>query len=304
MNDYSKSAGRSSFVGAAWGALQWRLLLLWIVGLLLPTLVVAIPVWRALSFLLDHNVHVGGLAHGLQGMLMTDTIIGLGKDRGGSGAALVGLSLTVLLSPFLTGMAIASGRAGRPLSFGHLLQGGIVEYGRMFRLLLWSLPAYAIVAAVAHVAFHLADDRIEKAVLESQANIASHIALAAAVIVFVVIQLVVEAARAQFIADLGLRSATRAMGRGLRQLFRRPLSTLLTYLVISIVGYAIVFAIAMARIRTTPADLVGLLLALLLVQLGVAVTGWMRTARLFALAEIARGLVTSRRRRSDFAPVL
>ena len=39
-------------------------------------------------------------------------------------------------------MVVASGRAGRALGFGHLLQSGLIEYGRMFRLMLWSLLPY------------------------------------------------------------------------------------------------------------------------------------------------------------------
>jgi hypothetical protein len=46
----------------------------------------------------------------------------------------------------------------------------------------------------------------------------------------------------------------------------------------------------------------GLPLGILIVQLGVIVVAWMRTARLLALAGLA--MVNPRRRRTDFAPAL
>ncbi|MBK7280984.1 hypothetical protein [Candidatus Aalborgicola defluviihabitans] len=37
-------------------ALQWRLMVLWMVALLLPTLMLIIPLWRGLAAALDHNL--------------------------------------------------------------------------------------------------------------------------------------------------------------------------------------------------------------------------------------------------------
>ena len=114
------------------------------------------------------------------------------------------------------------------------------------------------------------------------------VGLATALRLFVLAQAIVESARAAFIADGGLRSATRALGRGFMQLLRRPLSTLLAYLLVSLIGYAIAMAIGMGRVHTPAIGTTGLLLAMLLTQLAVLVIGWVRVARLFALAEVAR----------------
>ncbi len=305
MNAFSRKAGPVAFAGAAFAALQWRLLLLWMLGLLLPTMVVALPTWHGLDEFFGHSVHADAIARHFDAVFVGDAIRSLTRNHAWlGGAALAGLLITLLLSPFLTGMSIAAGRAGRPLSFGYLLQGGVVEYGRMFRLLLWSLLPYIVLGVVAKAVSGLADDRADAAVLESQADLAAHLALLAVAIVFVLAQAIVESARAQFIADLGLRSATRAIGRGVRQVLSRPFSTLLGYLLVTVVGYAIVFGLGMARLRTTPADTGSFLLALLLVQLGIVAIGWMRTARLFVLAEVARTMVGGRRRRSDFASAL
>jgi hypothetical protein len=305
MNTFSRKAGPAAFVGAAVAALQWRLLVLWVLGLLLPTMVVAIPTWNGFAELFGHSVHADAIARRFDAIFVGDAILSLNRNHAWlGGPVLGGLLMTLLLSPFLTGMSIAAGRAGRPLSFGYLLQGGIVEYGRMFRLLLWSLPPYIALGAIARAVSGLADDHADAAVLESQADLAAHLALLVVGIVFVLAQAVVESARAHFIADLGLRSATRALGRGVRQVLSRPFSTLLGYLLVTVVGYAIVLGIGMVRMRTTPADTGSFVLAFLLVQLGVAAIGWMRTARLFVLAEVARTMVGPRRRRSDFAPAL
>jgi hypothetical protein len=296
----NKHASRRVNIGAAARAplmaMQWRLLLLWVLFLLLPTAVVSLPLWRALSGLLDHSVYAPAWAAQFSPLMFGDTMSALGDSVGWfNGVAMLGLLLTVLLSPFLNGMVIGSGRAGRVLGFSHLLQCGIVEYGRMFRLMLWSILPYAVMAALIGFAFHALDRIDGKAVLESQVDRASHITIGVAVLLFVLAQAIVESGRAAFIADNGLRSATRAFGRGFMQLLRRPFSTLLCYLLISLIGYAIALALGVGRVHTPALGVGGLMLAILLAQLVVLVLGWVRVARLFALAEVARSLSSSRR---------
>ena len=277
-------------------AMQWRLLLLWTLLLLLPTAVVGVPLWRSLAGLLDHSVHAQAWAGHFSPLMFGDSLSALGDSIGWlEGAALLGLLLTLLLSPFLNGMLVGSGRAGRVLGFGHLLQCGIVEYGRMFRLMLWSVVPYAAMAALIGVVFGAADRIGARAVLESQADRAAHVAAGLAVLLFVLAQAVVESARAVFIANSGLRSATRALGRGFMQLLRRPFSTLLSYLLISLVGYAVALAHGIVRVHTAALGAGGTLLAVLLAHLVVLVLGWVRVARVYALAEVARSLSSGRR---------
>ncbi len=281
-------AGIGALFAAMGNALQWRLLLLWLLVMLLPATVVALPLWRSLAALLDHSVHADAWARHFDPLMfsgmsaaMTGHVAWLG------GAATLALLLTLLLSPFLDGMAVGSGRAARTLGFGALLQNGWIEYGRMFRVMLWSLAPYAVVAIVAGIGTHLADRHAEQAVLEAQADAWTHGARWVLLAAFVLAQAIVESTRAAFIADPGLRSATRALGRGFLQLLRRPLKTLLFYLVVSVLGLAIAAAFGIARIHVTAVD-GGFWLALLLSQLIVLVLGWMRIARLFALARLAR----------------
>ena len=285
----------TSFVAALLAALQWRLLLLWLVLLLLPTAIVALPLWKALGGLLDHSVHAPAWADQFNPIMFGD-VLGALRDNGDwlGGAALAGLLLAVLLAPLLSGMVVSCGRAGRALGFGHLLQSAVIEYGRMFRLMLWSLPVYAIAVGVASFGLVLADKHAERVVLESQADAGMHAALVVLAVLFVLAQAVMESARAAFIADVGLRSATRALGRGLLQLWRRPLDTLLCFVLVTGLGYAIALAFGVARLRTVASGPGGFLIALLFSQLAVAAIGWMRTARLFALAQVARTLAPSR----------
>jgi hypothetical protein len=290
----SRRVDSGAVMRAPFAAMQWRLLLLWVLLLLLPTAVVTLPFWRALSSVLDHSIHAQVWATRFDATMLGDAMSALNASHWVSGVALPGMLLTLLLLPFLNGMVVGSGRAGRALGFSHLLQCGIVEYGRMFRLMLWSILPYAVMGGLIGVALHMAEGVGDKAVLESQADRALHLALFVAGVLFVLAQSIVESSRAAFIADAGLRSATRALGRGFMQLLRRPLSTLISYLLISVIGYAIALALGIGRVHTPAVGIIGLVLALLLAQLVVLVIGWVRVARLFALAEVARSLSPSR----------
>lgn len=279
-------AGFGALFTAMATALQWRLLLLWLLLMLLPTAVVALPLWRMLASLLDHSVHAEAWARHFDPLMFGDAMFALvGHTAWLGGALLLGAVLTLLLSPFLDGMAVGSGRAGRRLDFGALLLSGWIEYGRMFRVMLWSLLPYALVVLVAGIGSHLADKHAEQAVLQAQADAWQHGAHWALLVAFVLMQSIVESTRAAFIADTGLRSATRAFGRGIRQLLRRPLKTLSFYLAVSLIGLAIAAAFGMARLHTTAVG-GGFWLALLLGQLVVLALAWMRVARLFALARL------------------
>jgi hypothetical protein len=287
----TRSIGFGAVLSAMVAAAQWRLLLLWLVIMLIPATVVALPLRHMLGDLLDNSVHADDWAQSFNDMMFGDTIASLSKHPGWLGAAAtLGVLITLLLSPFLNGMIVGSGRAGRALGFGALLQSGFVEYGRMFRVMLWSLVPYAVVMGVASLGMHMADKHSEQAVLESQADTYHSIAHWVLLIVFVLAQLIVESARAAFIADTGLRSATRALGRGFRQVFRKPLWTVVFYLVVTLIGVVMAAAFGLARIHVTAFGVVGFVFALVLSQLVVLAIGWMRTARLFALADVARSV--------------
>lgn len=291
-NNTPRSAGFGALLPTMKAAVQWRLLLLWLLIMLIPASIVALPLWRVLAGFLDHSVHAAEWARQFNATMFADVSFGLADHAGWLGAtAFIGLLLTLLLSPFLNGMIVGSGRAGRVLGFGDLLQNGLIEYGRMFRVMLWSLLPLAVFVVVWKTSGNMADNYADNAVLESKVDQYTHVMQVLTLIVFVVIHSIVESARAAFIADTGLRSATRAMGRGVRQLLRRPLQTLLFYVLVTLVGMVLVSLFGIARIHVTAFGAVGFLLALLFGQLIVLAIGWMRTARLFALGEVARAVV-------------
>lgn len=272
-------------------ALQWRLLLLWLLLMLIPATVVALPFWRVLAGMLDHSVHAGDWARHFNAMMSGDVGSVLSENVGWlGGTAILGLAITLGMSPFLDGMIVGSGRADRGLGFAGLLQSGLAEYGRMFRLMLWSLLPYLAVGGVAMLGAHLAGDHAGKAVLQSQADLWAGIAHGLLLAAFVLAQCIVESARAAFIADATLRSATRALGRGIGQLLRRFFRTVFFYLLVSAVGFAVAAAAGVGRIHVVAVGTAGFLTALSLSQLMVVALGWMRIARLFALASIGRSL--------------
>ncbi|KJV37059.1 hypothetical protein VI08_02455 [Luteibacter yeojuensis] len=303
MNGQVKRSALAALGGGALGGLQWRVMLLWVLVTLLPTLMVSLPLWATLDGMLGHSVHAERYAAHFDGLMFGDMAHGLMVDNAWTGMAFAaGLLLTLAISPFLTGMVVAGGRAGRALSFGALLQGGATEYGRMLRLLVLSLIPYVLFGMAMHGLQSLASDKGDAAVLESTSDTWAHIALGLTLLVFAVVQCIVESARAAYIADITLRSAFRALGRGFMQFLRRPFATLGVYLVITLVGVVLAVLVTSWRGHTTAAG-TGTLVAFLIVQVGVVVVAWMRTARLLALSRLAN-VNPHRRRRTDFAPAL
>jgi hypothetical protein len=291
----SRRVSLGAVLGAPFAALQWRLILLWTRLMLLPTLAAALPLLRALGEMLDHSVHAEAWTRQFDALMFGDVVRGLSDSAGAvRGGVLAGLVLTVLLSPLLNGMVVGSGRAGRPLGFGHLLQSGVVEYGRMFRLMLWSVLPYAAAIWAVKFGMDALQDKTDAAVLESQARASTHGMMVLAGLCVVLAQVIVESGRAAFIADVGLRSASKAIWRGFWQLLRRPFSSLLAYVLITAIGFGIAFALGVVRAHTTAVGS-GLLLGFLLTQLAVAAMAWTRVARLFSLAEVARSLNGGRR---------
>ncbi|MFT3807831.1 hypothetical protein [Arenimonas sp.] len=287
MNAQERTSGFGAFWYGAFGALQWRLLLLWVLGLCVPTAIVAIPFWRALAGQIDHSVHAGEWLARLDLGALYDAIPAM--QQAGytlNSGFMLGLAITVMLSPWLTGMSVVAARSPRPLGFAALLQGGLGEYGRMFRLMLWSVLPLALALAAIGGMLSWAADKGDHAILESEAEHASRIALLVGVFAFVLMHATVEAARAQFAADAQLRSAIRAWWRGLKLVLRRPFSTLGVYVVLTALGLLAAALFGWGRINVLPLGATGIVLGLLLTQAGSAALGWMRSARLFALMKL------------------
>jgi len=275
---------------AAGAALQWRLLLWWVLLLLLPAMVAALPVWQMLSASLDQSVHAPQLAASLDMIAITD-IMGSVQERWGpalGASGLVALALTLLLSPLLSGMTIVAARAPGRLGMSALLAGGAQEYARMLRTLLWAVVPLGIAGAIAGAIFHAAGDSAAKAILESDAGHATRVAALATALLLVMVHATVDAGRALLGSERRRKSAVVAWWGGVKLLLRRPLALLGSYLIITVIGLAVAAALALARVHVPALGLGGTVGAVLLAQLIVIVLAWMRSARLFALMALAR----------------
>jgi hypothetical protein len=281
---------RSLPVRAARCALQWRLLVLWTGVLLLPAIVAALPVWQLLSANLDHSVHAATLAARLDMIAIAD--IGGAISRAGSvisNGGLVALVLTLLLSPLLSGMTIAAARAPQQLGFAGLVAGGVLEYGRLLRMMVWAVIPLALAGALGGVAMKAAEKYGEQAILEADASNASLAATIVAALLFLLADATLDCGRATLAIDRRRKSAVRAWWDGLKLLNRRPLAMLGAWFGITVLGMVVAGLLGIARINVPPLGPGGFLVAFALTQLAVAAIGWMRSARLVALMEVARG---------------
>ena len=283
-----RPVGFGAFPRALAAALQWKLLLLWFLLTLVPALVVSRPLHGLLASLTDHSVHADAWAKSFHGLPMTDILVDIGRHGmpALSAAFAFGTVLMLLFSPFLTGMSVTAVR-GRQLGFGDLMHGGLSEYWRLFRFLLWALVLYAIVAAISAFIFSLVSAYSDKAILESNVDFWGNIGKAVILALFVIAQSMIEAGRGRIVAEPNLRSATRAFFAGIGTLFRRPLVTLGMFVGVTALGYVITLLLGMWRMRVAPYGVGDTILALLVLVLLVMSMAWMRTARLAGMAAIA-----------------
>jgi hypothetical protein len=275
--------------GSARSALQWRLLALWIVVLLVPTALATLPLWQVLSASLDNSVHAPELAYSLDMIALGDLQATLTRPGSAVGyGGVLALLLTLLLSPLLTGMTVSAARAPQPPGFRALLGGGIQEYTRMLRMLLWAVVPLSVVAVLARLAMSAAGRYGESAVLESAAAHAQLTVTCGAALLFALACATLDAGRAVLAADLTRRSAVVAWWRGVQLIGARPLASFGSWLAISAVGLALAAGLAVARLRVPALGIGGFAAAFVLTQLTVSALAWMRCARLFAMVKLAQ----------------
>lgn len=275
------------FVNAVRTALQWRLLVLWTGLLLVPTLLMAIPLWRLLGGALDHSVHATVLAQRLDALGAFDLIAVLTRASGTLGTAgLLSLLLTLALAPLLSGMAVTAARAATPARFGHLVTGAFTQYGRMVRMLVWSIVPLGAAVALGGWIVGLVKLRNQAAIVESEAAFASMLGTAAAVLLFALAAATVDAGRAVLAAEPRRTSAVKAWCSGVRLMARRPLAALGGWAVIAVAGLVLAAACTVLRIQVPPIGAGAVALGLVLTQVAALCLAWSRQARLFALVAL------------------
>jgi hypothetical protein len=294
MNRTPRRGGFGAALAALKSALQWRLLLLWILATLLPALLVATPLWTTLQAQFGHSLHAAQVAAGQDVSLLMQGLAKVAEHMDWlTGALGGGTLLMLLLAPWLTGMVIASLRAGRRLGFGELVHGGLSEYWRMLRMMLWSLIPLGIALAIGGGVMGALGSRADDAILAADADAAGRNGLIVAGIVFVLLHATVEAGRGWLGADRTLRSVVKAWWRGVMLLVRRPLATLLVYVVATLVGYGLALLFAWWRVRADGTGTGAFVLSFLLGQAAVAMIAWARIARVTGMASLAAGQVRS-----------
>lgn len=272
---------------AIFKTLQWRLLLLSLALLWLPTLLLALPLWRILASQLDHAVQAPDWARRFDLLLWSELarlFEASGALLGGSG--LFALAGTVALMPFLHAMGMAAARETRRLNLGELLHGGLRHYGPMLRLLLWSLIPLAAIAGVAAAALHAVDGYGEHAVLESDVNHLRWAVLAIAALLTLIWHACMEAGRGWLAFAIRGRSALGALVQGVRLVLARPWRSLGLYLSITLKAAVLLAVLGLLRAHlpglTMPAFIGGLLLTQLLSLVNVLAS----FAKLFAMRDL------------------
>lgn len=277
---------RAHFAHAARQALQWRLLLLWLLALALPAVLALAPLWVTLASVLDHAPLAAQLVEGFSLPLLVDTL-GLLRPRGYSPASALGAGLVfVLLLPWISGIALTAARSPAPLRLHALLTGGLADYPRMARLWLWALVPLGMAAGIGGGLVHLAKEHGQNLILEADAEHWMHAALALGGSLLLLAHATVDAARAQLVAEPHRRSVVLAWWRATRSLLRQPVRVLL-YLLLTAAGLLLAALLGGLRLQVAPVSGFSFVLALVLGQLIVLALGWMRCARLFALANTA-----------------
>lgn len=274
---------------AARFALQWRLLLIWLTVLLLPTALAVLPIWSMLAELFNHSIYADDLAHHLDANSVLDVIYAATKNEMAlHGGGIAGVLVALLFSPFLTGVAITAAKASETLSLGQLVQGGIAEYWRLLRMLIVALVLLAIAMAAGNAVMQWATGYAGKAILESSANLANRSALVLTVLLFFIADATVDAGRAQFALSSKRRSALKAWWRGVKFIVSRPFASLGAYLLLTVIGFLLAAVLGVLRINMPQVGVLGFIAAFIVTQAIVAALAWLRGARLFALVQLAK----------------
>ena len=291
MNQQAHKFGFSSLPRAARAALQWRLLLLWALFLLVPTVILTMPMWQILGAGLDNSVHAARLAQELDLGAIADLMGQSGKHSASfNNAGMLAVVFTLLLSPLLSGMVISAARAETTLGFGDLIGGGVREYARMFRSLVWAFVPLGIALGLGSAVMEVASKYGEKAITASEAETAGMLGMLVMALLFAIAHATVDAGRAALAIERRRSSAVKAWWSGFKMLLKRPVATLGSYLLISVLGLALAALLTLVRINLPFMGMASFIGGIVLTLLVVVAIAWMRSARLFAMIDLAKSM--------------
>ncbi|MRV74122.1 hypothetical protein GJ700_20645 [Duganella sp. FT92W] len=269
-------------------ALQWRLPVLFVAALLLPLAIVVAPAWIVLDTQLSYSAQAAVLAQQLDLATITDLLnVGRRHVLGAQLALWTALACTALTSPLLAGATVTAARSTEPLPFGALLAGGMAEYARMARMLLWSLVVMGVALWAGATARELAQP--DEALLPGDGEFAGYLANGVTALLVWAALVTADAGRAMLAADRRRKSAIAAWWHGVALLRRQPVAALGSYAVLGVIGFGVTGLLGLARLHFPTGNLPGDVAALILTQAIALLLAWFRAARLFALTAVARG---------------
>jgi len=280
----------------SWGAAfrrgaQWRYLLVYVVGTLIPALVLYAPVHGFLEALFDHSTREAELVPALDSAAFFEIVKQLGApeapDLHGATHMMVLFAL-FLVGPALAGAAAVIADRDAPPRIREVLAAAGAYYPRMLRMVFVSLVPLGIAGALSGAILHFANGAEAHAVLETDATRTSLIAgIVVAVLVWLALS-TVEVGRAVLVAEPERRSAFLAWWRGVRFFARRFPSVLGLCLVTTLVALAIALALTALRLRLNVTGPALIVIEFLVAQGAIAVLGWGRSSRLAGLVELLR----------------
>jgi hypothetical protein len=271
-------------------AAQWRYLLVFVLGTLLPAAVVLAPVHGFFVSLFDHSTRSRQLVSSLDSSAFFDVLKQLGEPAAasiGTGVASAFI-LTLVIAPALAAAAATVAQQDTRVDVRSLLGGTGGLYPRMLRMAVTSLLPLGVATALAAVIVTLVGKSNEHAVLESAASRNSWIAGIGAALVVWLAHSTVELGRAVLVAEPERRSAFLAWWTALRLLVRRPLQVLGLCLVTTLAGLLLATVLTAMRLRMSPSGPVTIAIEFLVAQAAIVSIGWSRASRLAGLVAVVR----------------
>jgi hypothetical protein len=280
-----------SWRGAFARGAQWRYLLVYLVGTLIPALVLCASVHGFLETLFDHSPRESELVPFIDSAAFFDVVKQLtapeGPDLHGAIHTMVLIALFVV-GPALAGAAAVVADRDTAPRMRELLAGTGAYYPRMLRMVFVSIVPLGIAIALSGAILHFAHGSEAHAVLETAATRTSLIAgIVVAVLVWLA-QSTVEVGRAVLVAEPERRSAFLAWWRGVRFFARRFPRVLGLCAATTLIALAFVFALTALRLRLNVTGPALIAVEFLVAQGAIAILGWGRSSRLAGLVDMLR----------------
>src|SRR5690606_23816013 len=166
--------------------------------------------------------------------------------------------------------------------------GGLAEYWRMLRMMLWAVLPIGLAVLRGGLVLGAQQSGTEDASLASEVEAATRTGRLVMRVLGLPGHVTLRPGRGWLGAAPGLRSVVRAWWRGLKLLLRRPLATLLVYVVTCIAGFGLAALLGWLRLAVDGIGAGAAVLSFLVGQAIVLALAWGRIARLHGLAAIAR----------------